>query len=103
MFIYCPERVVEIIQGGRIMPTQKKGSFQDFFLSQLRIKKIPVMITCTNGDRHEGEVQWFDNFTVILKEGKKQTLIYKQGIVSITPEQEGEIIQAGYHDKQGRH
>ncbi|MBF0274802.1 MAG: RNA chaperone Hfq [Nitrospinae bacterium] len=76
------------------MTDQKRGSFQDYFLSQLRVKKNKVEIHCTNGAVFEGEIEWFDNFTIILKYQGHQMMLYKHSIVAINPrENKGEIIK----------
>jgi len=76
------------------MNEQKKGSFQDYFLSQLRTKKTKIEVHCNNGAVFEGELKWYDNFTIIIKYQGYQMLLYKHSIVAIKPTQEtGDIIK----------
>ena len=68
----------------------KNRNLQDLYLNSLRTEKIPVVIYLTNGVRLKGVIKGFDNFVVLLKQGKHQ-LIYKHAISSIIPEKEVDI------------
>ncbi|MEF9426763.1 MAG: RNA chaperone Hfq [Candidatus Mariimomonas ferrooxydans] len=70
--------------------TDKNRNLQDLYLNSLRKEKIPVVIYLTNGVRLKGVIKGFDNFVVLLKQGKHQ-LIYKHAISTIIPEKEVDI------------
>lgn len=63
------------------------NNLQDVFLNQARKGHIPVTIHLMNGYQlKEGYVKGFDNFTIILDNGGKQTLIYKHAVSTISPQ-----------------
>ncbi len=66
---------------------EKNRSLQDHYLNSLRKNKIPVVIYLTNGARLKGVIKGFDNFVVLIKQGKQQ-LIYKHAISTIIPEKD---------------
>ncbi|MEE8328981.1 MAG: RNA chaperone Hfq [Thermodesulfovibrionia bacterium] len=68
----------------------KNRNLQDLYLNSLRKEKIPVVIYLTNGVRLKGVIKGFDNFVILLKQGKHQ-LIYKHAISTIIPEKEVDI------------
>ncbi|MEF9438333.1 MAG: RNA chaperone Hfq [Candidatus Mariimomonas ferrooxydans] len=70
--------------------SDKNRNLQDLYLNSLRKEKIPVVIYLTNGVRLKGVIKGFDNFVVLLKQGKHQ-LIYKHAISTIIPEKEVDI------------
>jgi len=61
----------------------KHINLQDSFLNQVRKDSRPVTISLLNGQQQQGTVRGFDNFTLILEQQGKQTLIYKHAIVTI--------------------
>lgn len=61
----------------------KSINLQDSFLNQVRKDMRTVSLCLTNGTIHQGTVRGFDNFTVILEKGGKNTLIYKHAIATI--------------------
>jgi len=63
----------------------EKFNLQDRFLNQLRIGKIEVKIYLINGYQTKGVIKSFDNYTVLLEDGKSQSLIYKHAISTIIP------------------
>jgi len=76
------------------MAVQRKSSFQDYYLSQIRGKKILVEVHCSNGALFEGKIVWYDSFTIILLYNGTQMMIYKHGIVAICPrDHTAEIVQ----------
>lgn len=64
---------------------QKIVNLQDVFLNQVRKDKIPVTIYLTNGFQFKGSVKGFDNFTVVLDNDGKQSLVYKHAISTVVP------------------
>lgn len=58
---------------------------QDIFLNTLRKDRVPATIYLVNGFQLRGTVKGFDNFTILLDNEGKQTMIYKHAISSINP------------------
>ncbi|NPA51753.1 MAG: RNA chaperone Hfq [Aquificae bacterium] len=65
--------------------SKKKGKLQEQFLNALRKEKIRVMIYLVNGVKLEGKIRYFDAFTILLKEGPRQILVYKHAITTVIP------------------
>ena len=62
----------------------KAKIIQDPFLNALRKERIPVSIFLVNGIKLTGQVDSFDQFSVLLKSTVSQ-LIYKHAISTIVP------------------
>lgn len=60
-------------------------NLQDVFLNKARRDKILINVFLVNGYQLKGEVNGFDNYTVILNSEGKQQLIYKHAISTIIP------------------
>jgi host factor-I protein len=63
-----------------------KNNLQDFILNQLRKDKVGITIHLSNGFPIKGRVISFDNFTIVLEQENKQTLVYKHAVTTIAPE-----------------
>ncbi len=61
------------------------SSLQDHFLNTARKEKIEISIYLVNGVPIKGKVLSFDNFTILLEVDKKQNLIYKHAISTMSP------------------
>lgn len=77
---------------------EQKNTLQYAFLNKLRKEKAPVTIFLISGVKLEGIITWFDNFSVLLKRGNHQQLVYKHAISTVFPvnpiqvfEEEGNI------------
>ncbi|MDQ7056459.1 MAG: RNA chaperone Hfq [Persephonella sp.] len=70
---------------------KKKGRLQEQFLNAIRKAKVRVNIYLVNGVKLEGKIRYFDPFTILLKEGPRQVLIYKHAITTVIPKQEIEF------------
>ncbi len=70
---------------------KKKGKLQEQFLNTLRKEKVRVMIYLVNGVKLEGKIRYFDTFTILLKEGPRQILVYKHAITTVIPKSEVEF------------
>ncbi len=70
---------------------RKKGKLQEQFLNTLRKEKIRVIIYLINGVKLEGKIRYFDTFTILLKEGPRQILVYKHAITTVIPKSEVEF------------
>lgn len=64
----------------------KQYSLQDRFLSIMKEEKISVTIFLSSGYQLRGLVRDFDNYTIFIKSGEVQQLIYKHSISSMVPE-----------------
>ncbi len=58
-------------------------NIQDQYLNQSRKERVKVSVTMMSGDRLEGLIKSFDNFSVLL-ESNGDILIYKHAISTIT-------------------
>ncbi len=69
----------------------KKGRLQERFLNTIRKEKVRVNIYLVNGVKLEGKIRYFDPYTILLKEGPRQVLIYKHAITTVIPKREIEF------------
>ncbi len=60
-------------------------NLQDQFLNHLRKERISICVELINGEKVNGVVKGFDNFSIIILDGEIQKLIYKHAISMITP------------------
>jgi host factor-I protein len=58
---------------------------QEAFLNTARKRKVKVTIFLINGVRIQGRVRSFDTFTILVEDGRQQTLVYKHAISTIVP------------------
>ena len=65
--------------------SEKAQNVQDVFLNHLRKNKTPVTIFLVNGVKLQGNVTWFDNFSVLLRRDGHSQLVYKHAISTIMP------------------
>ncbi len=65
--------------------SEQKNATQHTFLNELRKEKVSVTIFLINGVKLEGIITWFDSFSILLKRGDHQQLIYKHAISSVFP------------------
>ena len=65
-------------------------NLQDDFLGQLRRGRHAVIIFTTNGFQLKGRVAAFDQFTVLVEDGRgNQNLVYKHAISTIVRDLDG--------------
>jgi host factor-I protein len=62
----------------------KAQSLQEPFLNALRREKIPVSIFLVSGIKLQGQIESFDQFVILLKNGVNQ-MIYKSAISTVVP------------------
>ncbi|MCB1174649.1 MAG: RNA chaperone Hfq [Leptospiraceae bacterium] len=60
-----------------------KNNIQDMVLNSARKRKMDITVYLTNGVPLKGKVNSFDNFTVIIENEGKQSLVYKHAISTI--------------------
>jgi len=58
-------------------------NIQDQYLNQSRKERVKIIITMMSGDKLEGFIKSFDNFSVLL-DHNSDVLIYKHAISTIT-------------------
>lgn len=66
------------------MQMPKGQTLQDPFLNALRKEKIPVSIYLVNGIKLQGQVEFFDQFVILLKNSVSQ-MVYKHAISTVVP------------------
>ena len=71
-----------------------KNNIQDFLLNQARKDKQLITIYLSNGVPLKGKVLSFDNYTIIIENEGKQSMIYKHAITTIIPEKPIRLHQA---------
>jgi host factor-I protein len=63
----------------------EKNNLQDVFLNHLRKNKVPVTVFLVNGVKLQGNITWFDNFSMLLRRDAYVQLVYKHAISTIMP------------------
>ncbi len=58
-------------------------NIQDQYLNQARKERVKVAVLLMSGDKLEGHIKSFDNFSVLL-DSNGDILLYKHAIASIT-------------------
>ncbi len=79
---------------------QQKFNLQDRFLNIVRTKRIEVKVYLVNGFQTKGIVRSFDNFTILIENGKQQTLIYKHAVSTIMPSEYIMLVKADEKEEQ---
>jgi host factor-I protein len=72
-------------------------NIQDQFLNRMRKERVPVVIELVTGEKIEGHIISFDNFSLILKNDNER-LIYKHAILSVFSREKREWTKA--HDER---
>ena len=62
----------------------KGQSLQEPFLNALLKEKMPVSIFLVSGIKLQGQIESFDQFVILLKNGVNQ-MIYKSAISTVVP------------------
>jgi len=71
----------------------KTQNLQDAFLNKLRKDHMTVTIFLVNGVKLQGIINWFDNYSILLRRDGHIQLVYKHAVSTIMP--------AGTVDLQG--
>jgi len=66
-------------------------NLQESFLNTARKRRVRVTIYLVNGVRLQGRIRSFDIYTILLEDGRQQTLVYKHAITTIIPAEKLEI------------
>jgi len=64
---------------------------QESFLNTTRKRRVKVTVYLINGVRIQGRVKSFDTFTILIEDGRQQTLVYKHAISTIVPSEHIQI------------
>ena len=64
-------------------------NIQDQFLNRMRKERVTVIIELITGERIEGQITSFDNFSLIVR-NENERLIYKHAISSVFPREKRE-------------
>jgi len=68
-------------------------SLQDHFLNSVRRAKLPVTIFLVKGVKLQGQITWFDAFSLLLRREGASQLVYKHSISTIMPaERPGDFV-----------
>lgn len=70
---------------------EKKPRLQETFLNRVRKERVRCDVYLVNGVKLEGKIKYFDNFTILLKDGPREVLVYKHAITTIAPKKEMEF------------
>ena len=62
----------------------KINSLQERYLNQLRKENVPVSVYLVSGIKLQGEIEYFDQFSILLKNSVSQ-MVYKHAISTIQP------------------
>ena len=71
---------------------------QETFLNTARKQKVRVSVYLVNGIRLQGRIRSFDTYTILLDDGRNQTLVFKHAITTIIP---SERIQLRFLGEEG--
>jgi len=72
-------------------------ALQDAYLAEVKRQAVPVTVYLVNGFQLRGLVKGFDPFTIVLEYERKQHLIYKHAVSTISPQSamtQGEALEA---------
>ena len=75
---------------------------QETFLNTARKQKIRVSIYLVNGIRLQGRIRSFDTYTILLDDGRNQTLVFKHAITTIIPSERIELKFLGGEEEQNQ-
>ncbi|MFN3598128.1 MAG: RNA chaperone Hfq [Aquificaceae bacterium] len=64
---------------------------QEAFLNTARKRRVKVTIYLINGIKLQGRIRSFDLYTILIEDGRQQTLVYKHAITTLIPAEKMEI------------
>lgn len=83
------------------MPSEKSPNLQDVFLNHVRKNKTPVTIFLINGVKLQGNITWFDNFSMLLRRDHHSQLVYKHAISTVMPTGAIQLFEPDKEDDEG--
>jgi RNA chaperone Hfq len=66
-------------------PLPHKSRVQDEFLDRYVKERTLALLRLGNGEEIRGVIEGYDGFTISIRTGRGQTLIYKHGLCNISP------------------
>jgi len=66
-------------------PPARPNSHQELFLNAVRRERLPCAVYLSDSRKLSGTVEGFDQFSILLRDGSHQHMIYKHAIVTIAP------------------
>lgn len=70
---------------------QNASELQSIFLNACRKQKLPVNMFLMKGVRLQGQIAGFDSYSLMLRRGGAEQLVYKHSICSILPAEAPDI------------
>ena len=67
------------------MAAERSQNVQDVFLNHVRKNKTALTVFLINGVKLQGVINWFDNFSVLLRRDGHTQLVYKHAISTVMP------------------
>jgi host factor-I protein len=67
------------------MSDNKWDVLEDPYLNDLRKRRLSVVIYLVNGVKQYGHIESFDRYTILLRNGTGQQILYKHTVASIMP------------------
>lgn len=67
------------------------SSIQEPFLNLLCQEQVPVSVYLVNGIKLQGQIDYFDQFAVLLRNGVTQ-MVYKSAISTVVPAREMSFV-----------
>ncbi len=74
----------------------RTSTLQDPFLNALRKEKIPVSIYLVNGIKLQGNIEAFDQFSIVLRNNVNQ-MVYKHAVSTIVPSKAVKLVYSNYN------
>jgi len=81
--------------------SDKTQNLQDKFLNKIRKDKMSVTVFLMNGVKLQGNVVWFDNFSILLGRDAHAQLVYKHAISTIMPASPVMMYEEGLKKDEG--
>ena len=72
------------------------SSLQDPFLNALRKEKISVSVYLVNGIKLQGQIEAFDQFSIVLRNTVNQ-MVYKHAISTIVPAKSVRMVYSSFN------
>ena len=63
----------------------KGQSLQDPYLNHLRKHRAPVSLFLVNGIKLQGHIESYDQFVIVLRNGKINQMVYKHAVSTVVP------------------
>lgn len=74
----------------------RTSTLQDPFLNALRKEKISVSIYLVNGIKLQGNIEAFDQFSIVLRNNVNQ-MVYKHAVSTIVPAKAVKLVYSNYN------